>query len=62
MPTGIPFQVTKLCDLDGDSADGEHSTPSDTVCSVSWSQKGTYLSVGTDSGRALIWDVSKTTL
>jgi hypothetical protein len=33
-------QVTKLCDL----------APSDLVCSVSWSQRGTYLSVGTNSG------------
>lgn len=69
--TGMPLtelceegslQVTKLCDLGGEEDEGGQSSPPDTVCSVSWSQKGTYLSVGTDSGRALIWDVSKTTL
>ena len=38
-PARLP-QVTKLLDL----------SPSDKVCSVSWSQRGTYLSVGTDSG------------
>lgn len=42
-------QVTKLCDL----------APGDSVCSVSWSQRGTYLSVGTNSGEVQIWDVSK---
>lgn len=42
-------QVTKLCDL----------APSDTVCSVEWSRRGTYLSVGTNSGKLQIWDVAK---
>lgn len=46
------MQVTKLCDFG--SGDG-----ADTVCSVAWSQRGTYLSVGTHSGEAQIWDVSK---
>ena len=43
------MQVTKLTDL----------APADTVCSVGWSQKGTYLSVGTNSGKVQLWDVSK---
>lgn len=37
------LQVTKLCDLAGDS-----------VCSVSWSQRGTYLSVGTNTGEVQV--------
>eukprot|EP00775_Hariotina_reticulata_P009334 gene9334-9498_t len=41
-------KVTKLCDLAGDS-----------VCSVAWSQRGTYLSVGTNAGEVQIWDVTK---
>ncbi len=41
--------MTKLCDL----------APSDTVCSVEWSRRGTYLSVGTNSGKLQIWDVAK---
>ncbi len=41
--------MTKLCDL----------APSDTVCSVCWSSRGTYLSVGTNSGKVQIWDVAK---
>lgn len=59
--TGTWMQVTKLCDLGGEEDESRQSSP-DTVCSVSWSQKGTYLSVGTDSGRALIWDIAKTSL
>lgn len=43
------LQVTKLCDL----------APGDSVCSVSWSQRGTYLSVGTNTGEVQIWDVVK---
>eukprot|EP00850_Spirogloea_muscicola_P004719 SM000020S06069 [mRNA] locus=s20:861409:864749:- [translate_table: standard] len=42
-------RVTKLCDLG----------PSDSVCSVSWTQRGTYLAVGTNLGEAQIWDVAK---
>lgn len=38
------LQVTKLCDL----------APDDQVCSVSWSQRGTYLSVGTNSGEVQV--------
>jgi cell division cycle 20-like protein 1 (cofactor of APC complex) len=41
--------VTKLCEV----------ASSDSVCSVSWSQRGTYVSVGTQSGHVQIWDVSR---
>lgn len=39
-----PVQVTKLCDLGA----------GDSVCSVSWSQRGTYLSVGTNTGEVQV--------
>ena len=39
-------RVTTLCDL------GQ----TDQVCSVSWSQRGTYLAVGTNQGQVQIWD------
>jgi cell division cycle 20-like protein 1 (cofactor of APC complex) len=39
-----PTQVTKLCDLGA----------GDSVCSVSWSQRGTYLSVGTNTGEVQV--------
>lgn len=42
-------KVTKLCDL----------ATTDNVCSVAWSQRGTYLSVGTNLGKVQVWDVSK---
>ena len=42
-------KVTKLVDL----------SPNDMVCSVAWSQRGTYLSVGTTRGDTRIFDVSK---
>ncbi|MEW5316347.1 MAG: hypothetical protein WDW38_007726 [Sanguina aurantia] len=48
-------QVTKLTDL------ASLASP-DTVTSVSWSQKGTYLSVGTNSGTVQLWDVGKQSL
>jgi len=51
-PFAMVRQVTKLCDF----GSGEGA---DAVCSVAWSQRGTYLSVGTHSGEAQIWDVSK---
>ena len=51
-PRAMVRQVTKLCDF----GSGEGA---DAVCSVAWSQRGTYLSVGTHSGEAQIWDVSK---
>ena len=44
-------KVTKLCEFSGE--------PQNTVCSVSWSQRGTYLSVGTNSGEVQIWDANK---
>jgi cell division cycle 20-like protein 1 (cofactor of APC complex) len=48
-------QVTKLCEFPS-GADG------DSVCSVSWSQRGTYLSVGTNNGEVQIWDIAKVKL
>ncbi|GAB2274042.1 Protein FIZZY-RELATED 2 [Dionaea muscipula] len=42
-------KVTKLCDLGVD----------DSVCSVGWAQRGTYLAVGTNDGKVLIWDASR---
>lgn len=45
-------KVTKLCDL----------SPSDNVCSVNWSQRGSYLAIGTNSGKLQIWDVTKVKL
>ncbi|KAK7307823.1 hypothetical protein VNO77_41229 [Canavalia gladiata] len=41
-------KVTKLCELGED----------DCVCSVGWAQRGTYLAVGTNSGKVQIWDAS----
>ncbi|ESW30440.1 hypothetical protein PHAVU_002G153000 [Phaseolus vulgaris] len=42
-------KVTKLCDLGAD----------DSVCSVGWAPLGTYLAVGSNSGKVQIWDVSQ---
>ncbi len=42
-------KVTKLCDLG----------PDDTVTSVSWTQRGTHLAVGTSVGEVQIWDAAK---
>lgn len=42
-------KVTKLTDL----------APADMVNSVSWSQRGTYLAVGTSQGQTKIYDISK---
>lgn len=42
-------KVDKLCDL------GMH----DSVCSVAWSQRGTFLSVGTNQGTVQIWNVAE---
>ena len=42
-------KVTKLCEL----------APDDSVCSVAWTQRGTYLGIGTNSGEVQIWDVAK---
>lgn len=42
-------KVTKLCDLG----------PTDSVCSVGWTQRGTYLAVGTNLGEVQLWDATK---
>ena len=42
-------KVTKLCDLG----------PDDGVTSVSWSQQGQHLAVGTTTGEVQIWDASR---
>lgn len=42
-------QVSKLCDL----------VEGDVVTSVSWSQRGTYVSVGCGSGKVQIWDAAR---
>jgi cell division cycle 20-like protein 1 (cofactor of APC complex) len=39
-------KVTKLCEVGED----------DQITSVSWSQRGTHLSVGTHSGELQVWD------
>jgi len=41
-------RVTKLCDLG----------PDDTVTSVSWTQRGAHLAVGTNKGEVQIWDAT----
>lgn len=43
------FQVTRLCDL---SSDGN------SVTSVSWSERGNQVAVGTHHGYVTVWDVS----
>lgn len=43
-------KVTKLCDL---------SSSEDIVTSVSWTQRGTHLAVGTNRGHVQIWDSIK---
>lgn len=43
-------KVTKLCDL---------SFNDDTITSVSWAQRGTHLSVGTNKGEVQLWDTIK---
>lgn len=50
-PPPPPFraQVSKLCDLPN----------GDIVCSVAWSQRGAYLSVGCNSGKVQIWDAAR---
>ncbi|XP_022316457.1 fizzy-related protein homolog [Crassostrea virginica] len=44
-------QVTRLCDLSSDN---------DTVTSVSWSERGHLVAVGTHKGYVQIWDVAAT--
>ena len=56
--SGGPAQVTKLCDLGpAQAADGDG--PTDTVCGVSWSQRGTFLALGITSGATQIWDIAR---
>jgi len=43
-------KVTKLCDL---------SSGGDCVTSVSWTQRGTHLAVGTNLGETQVWDTVK---
>jgi len=43
-------KVTKLCDL---------SQTEDLVTSVSWTQRGTHLAVGTNKGEVQLWDATK---
>ena len=42
-------QVTKLCDLTQDN---------DSVTSVSWSERGNFVAVGTGRGYVQVWDVA----
>ncbi len=42
-------KVTKLCDLG----------VADSVCSVGWTQRGTYLAVGTNLGEVQLWDATR---
>ncbi len=46
---GETSRVTKLCDLGA----------SDSVTALGWSMKGPYLTVGSEQGKAYIWDVNK---
>ncbi|CAM6105772.1 unnamed protein product [Calypogeia fissa] len=43
-------KVTKLCDF---------GPQNDIVCSVGWTQRGTYLAVGTNLGEVQIWDATR---
>jgi len=43
-------KVTKLCDL---------ASSDDIVTSVSWTQRGTHLAVGTNRGEVQLWDTTK---
>lgn len=43
-------KVTKLCDL---------ASSEDVVTSVSWTQRGTHLAVGTNRGEIQLWDATK---
>ncbi|KAK9803851.1 hypothetical protein WJX73_008551 [Symbiochloris irregularis] len=50
-------KVTKMCDLGPANSDGD--AVSDTVCSVGWSQRGTFLALGVTSGATQIWDIAR---
>ena len=43
------MQVTRLCDL---------NTDGNTVTSVSWSERGNQVAVGTHHGYVTVWDVA----
>jgi cell division cycle 20-like protein 1 (cofactor of APC complex) len=44
-------KVTKLCDVNNNTGD--------IVTSVSWSQRGTHLAIGVNSGETQIWDIQQ---
>lgn len=48
-------RVVKLCELGS-------STAPDSVCSVSWSGRGSYLAIGTNNNQTQIWDANKSQL
>lgn len=48
--SAVTSSVSKLCDLPSEN---------ESVTSVSWSQRGSYLSVGSHSGKVHIWDIQK---
>lgn len=48
-------RVHKLCEL------GSTAAP-DSVCSVAWSGRGSFLAVGTARNETQIWDVQKSQL
>lgn len=50
--------MTKLCDL-APAAPAPTDSPADTICSVAWSLRGTYLAIGTNKGETQLWDVVK---
>ncbi|KAK8853417.1 hypothetical protein IAR55_004123 [Kwoniella newhampshirensis] len=47
-------KVTKLCDLATDSQDGQEI--SDVITGLEWTNKGSTLAIGTESGLVEIWD------
>ncbi|WRT70015.1 uncharacterized protein IL334_007008 [Kwoniella shivajii] len=47
-------KVTKLCDLTRVSPDGQET--SDTITGLEWTNKGSTLAIGTNSGLVEIWD------
>ncbi len=48
-------RVVKLCELGGVAGP-------DSVCSVAWSGRGSYLAVGTNNNETQIWDANKSQL
>lgn len=52
--------MTKLCDL-APAAPEAGDSPADTICSVAWSLRGTYLAIGTNKGETQLWDAVKAT-